>query len=190
MVKGFEGMPEEDFFSRRDGKGIPPGEVLVGKWSAWRQLQHMAVKQAVKAVAGHGLETDQAAAMSQKAAGFTDVEGGNPHQGDEAGGAQFGELYGVVLVGFDPGFGDPGELASVGDLYRCDKGDDTVVEIPGIGGGFDGEDIGGDEMIASPGGPFFEGNFERFEDDLLEGVDGGDIEEVFMKIDAEEPDDA
>jgi hypothetical protein len=128
--------------------------------------------------------------MGEEAASFADMDRGNPNLGDEAGGAQFGELDGVVLVGLDPGFGDPGELAGVGNLDRCDKGDDTVIKIPGIGGGFDGEDIGGDEMIASPGGPIFEGDFERFEDNLLEGVDGGDIEEVLVEIDAEEPDDA
>lgn len=33
-------------------------------------------------------------------------------------------------------------------------------------------------MIASPSRPIFEGDFEGFEDDLLDGVDGGDIEEV------------
>jgi len=190
MVKGFEGMAEEDFFSRRDGKGIPPGEVLVGEWSAWRKLEHMAVKQAVKAVAGHGLDPNQASAVSQKAAGFTDVEGGNPHQGDEAGGAQLGQLDGIVLVGFDPGFGDPGELAGVGDFDPCNKGNDAVIKIPGIGGGFDGDDVSGEEMVAGPVGPFFKGNFEGFEDNFLEGVDGGDIEEVFVKIDAEEPNDA
>jgi hypothetical protein len=181
MVKGFEGLAEKDFFSRGDGKGSPPGEVLVGEWLTRGQLQHVAVKQAVKAVAGHGLDPDQAAAMGEQAASLTGVEGWNPNLGDGAGGAQLGELDGVMLVGLDPGFGDPGELAGVGNLDRCDKGDDTVIEIPGIGGGFDGEDIGGDEMIASLGGPIIEGDFERFEDNLLEGIDGGDIEEVFAR---------
>jgi hypothetical protein len=80
-----------------------------------------------------------------------------------------------VLVGFDPSICDPRELAGVGDLDFGDKGNDAVVEIPGIGGGFDGEDIGGDEMIASPIRPIFEGDFERFEDNFLERVDGGYI---------------
>jgi hypothetical protein len=59
--------------------------------------------------------------------------------------------------------------------------DDAVVEIPGIGGGFDGDDVGGEEMVAGPGGPFFKGNFEGFEDNFLEGVDGGDIKEVLAR---------
>jgi hypothetical protein len=41
-----------------------------------------------------------------------------------------------------------------------------------------------------PFGPFIEGNFEGFEDNFLDGVDGGDEEEMFMEIDAEEPNDA
>ena len=108
MVKGFEGMAEEDFFGGRERKGIPPGQVLVGEWPARGQLQHVAVEQAVKAVAGHGLDPNQAAAVSQKATGFTDVEGGNPNLGDEVGSTELGELDGVLLVGLDTGFVDPG----------------------------------------------------------------------------------
>jgi hypothetical protein len=82
MVKSFEGMAEEDFFGGREGKRIPPPQVLVGERTAWWKLEHVAVKEAVKAVAGHGLDSNQASAMSEKATGFPDVEGGNPNLGD------------------------------------------------------------------------------------------------------------
>jgi hypothetical protein len=190
MSEDIQVVAKEDFLHGRNGDGIPPWEVPVGEWFAGRQLKHVTVKEALEPVAGHGLDPDQAAAMSEETAGFADMGRGNPHLGDEAGGAQLGELDGVVLVGLDPGFGNPGELAGIGDLDRGDKGNDTVVEIPGIGGGFDGEDVGREEMVAGPGGPVFEGDFERFEDNFLEGVDSGDKEEVLMEIDAEEPDDA
>jgi hypothetical protein len=124
--------------------------------------------------------------MGEEAACLADVDRGNPNLGDETGGAQLGELDGVVFVGLYPGFGDPGELAGIGDLDRGDKGDDTVIEIPGIGGGFDGDNISREEMVAGPSRPFIKAYFERFEDELLERVDGGDIDEVFMEIDAEE----
>ena len=162
MIKDFEGMAEEDFFGGGEGQGIPPSQILVGEWPAWGQLEHVTVKQTVKAIAGHGLDPDQAAAMSEQAACFADVNWGDPDLGDETGCAEFGELDGVVLIGLDPGFGDPGELAGVGNLDRCDKGDDTVVEIPCIGGGFDGDDVGREEMIACPVEPIFEGDFEGF----------------------------
>ena len=187
MIQGFEGMAEEDLFGGREGKRIPPPQVLVGERTAWWKLEHVAVKEAVKAVAGHGLYPNQAAAMSEKATGFPDVEGWNPNLGDEAGGAQFGQLDGVELVGLDAGKTDPRELAGIGDFDPCDEVDDAVIEIPGIGGGFDGDDVRGEKMVAGPIGPFFEGYFEGFEYDFLEGVDGGDIEEVLMKIDAEKP---
>ncbi len=67
----------------------------------------MAVKETVKAIAGHGLDPDQAAAMSEQATGFADVGGGNPHLGNETGGTQLGDLDGVVFVGLDSGFIDP-----------------------------------------------------------------------------------
>lgn len=175
MSEDIQVVAKKDFFHGGNGDGIPPWEVPVGERFAGRQLEHVTVKEALEPVAGHGLDPDQAAAMGEQAAGFADMGRGNPDLRDEAGSAQFGELYGVVLVGFDPGFGDPREFAGVGDLDFGDKGDDTVVEIPGIGGGFDGDDVGRKEMVASPGGPNFEGDFERFEDDFLEGIDGGDI---------------
>ena len=125
--------------------------------------------------------------MGEEATSLADVDRGNPNLWDEAGGAKLGKLDGVVLVGLDPGFCDPGELAGIGDLDCGDKGNDAVIEIPGVGSGFDGDDVGREEMVAGPSRPFFKGFFEGFEDDLLEGVDGGDIDEVFVEIDAEEP---
>ena len=183
-------MAEEDFFGGGEGQGIPPSQILVGEWPAWGQLEHVTVKQTVKAIAGHGLDPDQAAAMSEQAASLKDVGGRNPNLGDETGGAELSELDGIEFVGLDTGKSDPGELAGVGDFDPCDEGNDAVTEIPGIGGGLDGDDIGWEEMVAGPGGPIFEGDFEGFEDDFLEGVDGGDEEEMLVEIDAKEPNDA
>jgi len=102
----------------------------------------MTVKETLEPVAGHGLDPDQAAAMGEQAAGFPDMHRRNPYLRDEAGSAEFCEPKGVELVGLDSGLVDPGELAGIGDLDRGDKGNDAVVEIPGIGGGFDGDDVG------------------------------------------------
>jgi len=44
-------------------------------------------------------------------------------------------------------------------------------------------------MVAGPVRPIFQVDFGGFEDDFLEGVNGGDKEEVLVKIDAEEPGD-
>jgi hypothetical protein len=100
-VKEFQGMAKEDLIGVREGNGIPQGKVLVRERYAWGQLEHVSVKETVKAVTGHGLDPDQAASMSQKAASFADMGGGNPHLGNEAGGAELGELDGIVLVGLD-----------------------------------------------------------------------------------------
>jgi hypothetical protein len=181
VIEDFKGMAEEDLFGGGEGNGIPPGKVLVRERYARGKLEHVAMKETVKAVACHGLDPDQAAAMCKEAAGFTDVDGWNPHLGDETGGAELGELDGVEFVGLDAGKSDPGEFAGVGDFDPRDEADDAVVEIPGIGGGFDGEDVGGEEMVASPVGPIFEGYLEWFEDDFLEGVDGGDEEEMLAR---------
>ena len=94
-------MAEEDLFGGGEGNGIPPGKVLIRERYTRGKLEHVAVKQTVKAVAGHGLDPDQAAAMSEQATGFADVDGGDPHLGDETGGAELGDLDGIVLVGLD-----------------------------------------------------------------------------------------
>jgi hypothetical protein len=142
MVEDIQVMAKEDFLRGGNGDGIPPWEVPIGERLAGRQLEHMTVEETLEPVAGHGLDPDQAAAMGEDAAGFADMDWRNPNLRDEAGGAEFCELKGVVLVGLDPGFVDPGELAGIGDLDRGDKGNDAVIEIPGIGGGFDGDDVG------------------------------------------------
>jgi hypothetical protein len=167
VIEGFERVAEKNFFSGGDGKRSPPFRVFLREGRAGRHLEHMTVEEAVEPVAGHGPDSYQAATVSQKAADFAYVERGNPNLRDEAGGGQFGELDGIVLVGFDSGFVDPGELTGVGDLDFSDQADDAIVEIPGIGGGFDGEDVCGQEMILCPVRLFFEGYFPGFEDDLL-----------------------
>jgi hypothetical protein len=187
VIEDLEGMAKKDLFGWGEGNGIPPGKVLVGERTAWWKLEHVAVKETMKAIAGHGLDPDQAAAMSEQATGFPDVDGGNPNLGDETGGAKLGQFDGILLVGLDAGKADPRELAGVGDFDPGDEGNNAVVEIPGIGGGFYGDDVGGEKMIASPGGPILEGDFERFEDDFLERADGGDEEEMLVEIDAEKP---
>ena len=187
VIEDFKGMAEEDLFGGGEGNGIPPGKVFVGERNAWRKLEHVAMKETVKAIAGHGLDPDEATAVCQETAGFADVDGGNPYLGDETGGAELGEFDGVELVGLDTGKSDPREFAGIGDFDAGDEVDDAVIEIPGIGGGFNGNNVGWEKMVAGPVGPFFEGHFEGFEDNFLERVDSGDIEEVFVKIDAEEP---
>jgi hypothetical protein len=42
-------------------------------------------------------------------------------------------------------------------------------------------------MVASPFVPFFEGYLEGFEDNFLEGVDGGEIKKMLEEIDTEKP---
>jgi hypothetical protein len=181
MVEDIEVVAKEDFLCGRNGDGIPPREVLIGERFVGRQLKHVTVDKALETVAGHGLDIDQAAAIRKEAAGFADMDRGNPDLGDEAGGAKLGDLDGVVFVGLDAGFIDLRELTGISDLHPSDKVDDAVVEIPGIGGGFDGDDVGREEMVAGPSRPVFEGDFEGFEDNFLEGVDGGDIDEMLAR---------
>jgi hypothetical protein len=123
----------------------------------------VAVKEALETIAGHGLDADQPSAMGKEAACFADMNGGNLNLRDESSSAELGDL-------------DQGD-----EMY------DAVVEIPGIGCGFDGDDVGREEMVAGSIRPFFEGDFSGMEDDVLERVDGCDVEEVFMQINAEKP---
>jgi hypothetical protein len=121
MIEDFKGMAEEDLFGGGEGNGIPPGKVLVRKRYARGKLEHVAMKETVKAVACHGLDPDQAAAMCKEAAGFTDVDGGNPHLGDETGGAEFGQFDGVEFVSLDAGKSDPGKLSGLAISTRATR---------------------------------------------------------------------
>jgi hypothetical protein len=159
MVEDIQVVAEEDFFGWGEGDGIPPGEVLVGEGFAGWEFQHVTMEQALKTITGHGLDPNQAPAMGQEAAGFADMGRGHPNLRDETGCAKLGELNGVVFVGLDAGFIDPRELSGVGDLDPGDEVDDAVEEIPGISCGFDSNDVGRVEMVASPIGLVFEGNF-------------------------------
>jgi hypothetical protein len=135
MVEDIQVVAEEDFFGWGEGDGIPPGEVLVGEGFAGWEFQHVTMEQALKTITGHGLDPNQAPAMGQEAAGFADMGRGHPNLRDETGCAKLGDL-------------DPG-----------DEVDDAVEEIPGISCGFDSNDVGRVEMVASPIGLVFEGNF-------------------------------
>jgi hypothetical protein len=120
MVKGFEGMAEKDFLGRGEGKGIPPTQVLVGERTAWRKLEHVAVKEAVKAVTGHGLDPNQAATMSEEAAGFTDVEGGTHTWGMRPAAHSWASLMESCLSVLTRVLLIREELAGVGNFYSGD----------------------------------------------------------------------
>ena len=103
----------------------------------------MAKKKALEAVGDHGPVTNESTAMSEQAACIADDDGGNPHLGDKVGGEQPSEGHGIDLVGLDPSGGDELDQTGVGDDDLGDERGYLVVEIPGVGGGFDDQDIGG-----------------------------------------------
>jgi len=157
-----------------------------GKRIAARQFKRLAMQNAVEAILDGGALFDEGTSVCQQGAEFADVEGRNPHFGNEVGGEEFGEADGIVFVGFDGGVCDPLDLKGVGDDDALDEGSEEIVEPPGVAGGFEDDDIGGVEMGGCPSRELVEVNAARgWQDESLLGIDGGDDGQVFVQVNAD-----
>jgi hypothetical protein len=52
VIEDFKGVAKEDLFGGGEGNGNPPGKVFIGERNAWRKLEHVAMKETVKADCG------------------------------------------------------------------------------------------------------------------------------------------
>jgi len=96
----------------------------------------------VKAIPSAGAYLNQAAAVGDESAQLSDVDRRHPDLRNQVGDEETGQRPDVVLVGLDPRCGDELDLVGVGhDGFAYQRRDD-VVEGPGVGSGFDDDDIG------------------------------------------------
>lgn len=125
------------------GEGVEPGEALFMEAFAFGMAQVVAMGDAVKAIDDLDGHLDEFVAPADEAAEVADGLRRDPDFGDEVGGEEAGEDEGVLGVGLDAGLGNLGDADGVGHLDLSDEGREQVIDMPGIGGGFDDHLVGG-----------------------------------------------
>ena len=165
------------------GEGVEPGKAVFVEAFAFRVAQVVAVRDAVEAVDDLGMHLDEFVALADEAAEVADVLRGDPDFGDEVSGEETGKDEGVFGIGFDACLGNLGDADGVGDLDLSDEGGKEVVDMPGVGGGFDDDLVGRMEVLLCPVRKAVEGNATRFEDNLSVRIHSGD--DGIMLVDIE-----
>jgi hypothetical protein len=112
--------------------------------------------------------------------------GRNPYFRDEVCCQKMCQSEHVVAIGFHARFSDPLYLRWVSDEYAVHQGKDQIVDMPGIGGGFDDDIVGGQEISFGPDGELIQGDAARVEHDLLKAVYSTDNEVMLVKIKGQE----
>jgi hypothetical protein len=186
MIQGGEILADTELLGGGNGKGLPLGKVGEGEGIAVRSGEVVAEKGGMKAVGDHGAVANQSAPMGEKDAGIADEDRRNPDLWDEIGGKQSSQGHGIDLIGFDPAGRDKLDKAGIGDDDLGDERSDLVVEIPGIGSGFNDEDIGGKEMGFGPSPPTGELEASGREDGGELGTYAADDDVVLMEVGGEE----
>jgi hypothetical protein len=90
----------------------------------------------------------------------------------------------VVPIGLDTGFGDPLDLWGMSDDGSIHQGSHEVIDLPGIGGGFENDGVSGEQVCPSPGWPFLQRYSSWIEDYLLLPVDASDDQIVLMQVES------
>lgn len=178
-------MSNAQAFGGREVEGEPPVEVLVSERSGDGRGEVVAVEQALETVASAGTGLDQAAAVGDKSTELADVDGWDPDLGDEVSDEQASEGPDVVFVGLDASGSDEFDLIGIGNDGRGNERVEGIVEGPGVGGGFDDDGIGREEVLVSPVGEAVDADPAKGQDDLHVGVETTDDEIVFVGIDGD-----
>jgi hypothetical protein len=111
--------------------------------------------------------------------------GRDPYFRDEVCCQKMRQAQHVVAIGFHACFRDPLNLRGMSDDHTVRQGEDQIVDMPGIRGGFDDDIVRGQELGFSPSVELLQGYAARVEHDLLEAVDAADNEIMLMQIKSE-----
>ena len=145
VVFGFE--VEFDLPALGFGEGVEPGQALFVEAFALGVAEVTAVGDTVEAVDDLGVHLDEFVALVDQAAEVTDMRGRDPDFGDEVGGEEAGEDEGVFGIGLDASLGDLGDADGVGHLDLGHERSEQVDNMPGVGGGFEDDLVGGTEVL-------------------------------------------
>jgi len=150
MVESVQVVLDAQLFDRIEGDGLPPSPMAVSRDIAGRSREIEAEEHAPQPVLGHALLGRQMLAMDHQRTELADVGWWNPDLGQQIGGQQLGQDEGVPLIVFDFGTGNQADLLRMSDDDLSHLGNEQIVQNPGVGGGFDGDLIGGAEMTRGP----------------------------------------
>ncbi|MFV2044829.1 MAG: hypothetical protein ACC700_16535, partial [Anaerolineales bacterium] len=117
--------------------------------------------------------------MGHESPQLAHLDGWHPDFRDEIGGQEVGQAEHVEPISFHAGFRDPLDLWRMSNYRLSRQGCDLVIDLPGVGGGFQHDGVCGEQVSPGPGGPFLQGDAAGFEHDLLAEVDTTDDQIAF-----------
>ena len=152
-----------------------PLEVSRAEQIALRCFDEAMVQDGMDAILDAGAVGDEHGAVSSLAAQELGVGIGKPDAGQEARAQQLREHECIDAIGFDFGFGDGAGAHGIGDDDFLYERLEDANHGPGIGGGFDGEQVLLGQMAAGEAFQRRSGGGEAFAVDQVAGVvqDGG-----------------
>jgi hypothetical protein len=160
--------------------------MFLGEDLSLRWLKIVAVEDAVEAVASSGGHLNQLSTMGHESPQLSHMHRRHPNFRDEIGGQEVSQAEHIVSVGFDACFSDPLDLRGMSDDHSLHQGNDLIVDIPGVGGGFEDDGIRGEQVGLGPSRPLLQGDTPRVEYHLLAGVDAADNEIVLVQVESQE----
>jgi hypothetical protein len=87
--------------------------------------------------------------------------------------------------GLDLAFDQLGDLARIGHHHSPDQRGDLVIEIPGIGGGFNHQDIRLAQILLGPGRPFAQIHPPGWQDDHHLGIQTAHHHIMLVQVDGQ-----
>ena len=170
-------------FQGRDLQLLPPGfQIGVEQLQVLGRQDVMAVQHRVQAVLGDGTQLGHLAALRSEDAQIADVVVGHPDAVQHACREQLGQGLGGFLVGLDLGVDDSLDVLWMDDQHVGGVGIEQVVDLPGVGGHFDDDRIGGMDLALDPGLEVLPADSPGTVDHLLLGVYRHGDHEVLVDI--------
>jgi hypothetical protein len=120
--------------------------------------------------------------MGEQGTELPNGDGRNPYFRDEICSQEMSQTQHIVAIRFDPCFSDPLHLRGMSDDHTVHKWKDQIVDVPGVGGGFDDDIVCEQEVSFGPGRELIQGDAARVEHDLLETVYTTNNEVMLVKI--------
>ena len=146
----------------------------------------MPMEQAMQAIAGPCAPLHQATTMGQERAQFPNLFGWDPNRREKASCQQPGQGERVTRIGLDLGRANGFNEQRVGDLHGGHQWHQLIVEVPGIGGGFQHHVVTGGQVDGRPVRKRGEWHATWRQEDVLISIDGGHHDVVPMHIQGNE----